>query len=65
METPKVFWKYFDLYRRKQITIQEYSNLSGLSKREIALFLKELAVDKKVMNSANEGDIIAKNTWRT
>lgn len=43
MEIPKIFWKYFDLYRRKLMTIEEYSVKSGLSVCEIQLFLQEIS----------------------
>ena len=42
VEIPKMFWKCFDLYRRKQISIQKFSDLSGLAKREITKYLKML-----------------------
>lgn len=30
-DIPKIFWKYYDLYRRKIITIDEYVGQTGLS----------------------------------
>ena len=39
---PKVFWKYYDLYRRKQISLTEFSRLSGLSEKVILAFIKTL-----------------------
>ena len=36
---PKVFWKYYDLYRRKQISLEEFSRLSGLKSCEICTYL--------------------------
>lgn len=39
---PKVFWKYYDLYRRKQISLAEFSRLSGLSEKAIQAFIKTL-----------------------
>ena len=30
-EPPKVFWQYYDLYRRGKITIDEFRSLSGIS----------------------------------
>lgn len=36
---PKVFWKYYDLYRRKQISLEEFSRLSGLKTYEICSYL--------------------------
>ena len=32
---PNIFWKYYDLYRRKQITIEQFSLFSGLAEKEI------------------------------
>lgn len=29
-DPPKAFWKYYDLYRRKQITLDEYAVMTGL-----------------------------------
>ena len=42
MEIPNSFWKYYDLFRRKQITLDDFSRLSGLSKEEISDYLKRL-----------------------
>lgn len=30
MNIPKIFWKYYDMYRRKIITLTEYETLSGI-----------------------------------
>ena len=43
---PKVFWKYYDLYRRKRISLSEYAAATGLSAFAIRLFLKNV-VEKK------------------
>ena len=43
MDIPKIFWKYFDLHRRKSISLEEYSLKSGLTKVEIKVYLKEIA----------------------
>lgn len=40
-DIPKVFWKYFDLYRRKKITLYQYSESTGLSIPDIKKFLKK------------------------
>lgn len=40
-DIPKIFWKYFDLYRRKKITLYQYSESTGLSIHDIEKFLKE------------------------
>ena len=39
VKMPNVFWKFFDLYRRKVITIEEFSLNSGLSISELQMFL--------------------------
>ncbi len=43
MEIPKIFWAYYDLFRRKQIPLSEFAQRTGLSKVEIALYLKEIS----------------------
>lgn len=42
LEIPKCFWKYYDLYRRKKISLSEFSCLSGLSIIEIRHYLDGL-----------------------
>ena len=46
IDPPKVFWKYYDLYRRKRISVSEYAAATGLSAFAIRLFLKNV-VEKK------------------
>ena len=46
IDPPKVFWKYYDLYRRKRISLSEYAAATGLSAFAIRLFLKNV-VEKK------------------
>ena len=41
-DIPKSFWKYYDLFRRNLISIEEYSRLSELSVEEILAYLKRL-----------------------
>ena len=41
-DIPKIFWKYYDLYRRKIITIKQFSELSNLSIKQIKTFLQIL-----------------------
>ena len=36
-DPPKAFWKYYDLYRRKQITLDEYAVMTGLALRDLPL----------------------------
>ena len=42
LEPPKVFWKYYDLYRRKRISLNEYAAATGLSAFTIRHFLKNI-----------------------
>ena len=42
LEPPKVFWKYYDLYRRKRISLSEYAAATGLSAFAIQHFLKNV-----------------------
>ena len=42
LEPPKVFWKYYDLYRRKRISLSEYAAATGLSAFVIRRFLKNV-----------------------
>ncbi len=42
LEPPKVFWKYYDLYRRKKISLSEYAAATGLSAFAIRHFLKNV-----------------------
>ena len=46
LEPPKVFWKYYDLYRRKRISLSEYATATGLSAFAIRHFLKNV-VEKR------------------
>jgi len=41
-EPPKVFWQYYDLYRRGKITIDEYRNLSGISALLLSIYLNRI-----------------------
>ncbi len=42
LEPPKVFWKYYDLSRRKRISLSEYAAATGLSAFAIRHFLKNV-----------------------
>lgn len=42
VDPPKVFWKYYDLYRRKRISLSEYAAATGLSAFSIRHFLKNV-----------------------
>ena len=39
VDIPKVFWKYYDLYRREEISLKEYSAKSNLTKDELLCYL--------------------------
>ena len=41
-EPPKDFWKYYDSYRRKKITLSEYSLASGMPVSLIQYYLKNV-----------------------
>ena len=45
-QIPKVFWKYYDLYRRKLLTLDEFHKLSGLDKNEIIQILERIENEK-------------------
>lgn len=45
-EPPKVFWKYYDLYRRKQITLNDYVVKTGLELPAICYYLDAVAEKK-------------------
>ncbi len=47
MEVPNVFWKYYDLFRRKKITLLEFSQLSELQTTQITYFLENLGLEEK------------------
>lgn len=42
MEIPKIFWAYYDLYRRKKITLAEFSQKTKLSSSRIKRYIKEI-----------------------
>ena len=42
VDPPNVFWKYYDLYRRKRISLSEYAAATGLSAFAIRHFLKNV-----------------------
>lgn len=41
-EPPKIFWKYYDLYRRKKISLHEYAIATGLSAFVIRHYLHDV-----------------------
>ena len=42
IQIPKIFWKYYDLFRRRIISLEEFEQLSGLDKQKITEFLQEI-----------------------
>lgn len=42
MEIPNTFWKYYDLFRRKQLTITQFSEKAEMAEEEIKRILEEL-----------------------
>lgn len=42
LEIPNIFWKYYDLFRRKKITLDEFCALTSLTKEQIEAFLREI-----------------------
>lgn len=46
-EIPKIFWKYYDLYRRGIITIKDYSLLTGFSKNSLSEYLREISANER------------------
>lgn len=47
MEIPKIFWRYYDLFRRKKLSLTQFSEKTGLNKRSLRLFLKEISESQK------------------
>jgi len=43
MDIPKIFWAFYDLYRRKQLTLTQFSEQTNLPKEEIARILEEIS----------------------
>ena len=39
MNIPKIFWKYYDQYRRRVITITEYAALTAIDKDVLMKYL--------------------------
>ena len=42
---PKIFWKYFDLYRRKLLTLDDFQHLSNIDREKIVTFLSEIEAE--------------------
>ena len=41
-EPPKIFWKFYDQYRRGKITIDDFMKLSGLPIRLLSSYLRNI-----------------------
>lgn len=58
-EPPKVFWKYYDLYRRKQITLNDYVVKTGLELPAICYYLDAVAEKKtKILKDIVKYDML-------
>lgn len=44
-EPPKIFWKFYDLYRRKKMSLGEYAIATNLSVSLIQRYLKNKAAE--------------------
>ena len=43
MDIPKIFWAFYDQFRRKQITLSQFSEKTKMTKVEIIRILNEIA----------------------
>ena len=43
MDIPKIFWRYYDLFRRKQITLEVFSAKTGLTHETIMGYLRDIS----------------------
>ena len=43
MDIPKIFWAFYDLFRRKQLTLPQFSERTNLPEEEIARILEEIS----------------------
>lgn len=42
MDIPKIFWAFYDLFRRNHITLAQFSERTNLPKEEISRILEEI-----------------------
>ena len=49
IEMPKVFWKYYDLYRRGKMSIDEYSVKASLSTTELRRYISAISNKSSTM----------------
>lgn len=45
-ELPKIFWKYYDEYRRKKISLKEYSELTGIKENQLKIYVSKTSEHK-------------------
>jgi len=43
MDIPKIFWAFYDLFRRNQLTLTQFSERTNLPKEENARILEEIS----------------------
>ncbi len=43
MTIPKIFWAFYDLFRRNRLTLSQFSERTGLPETEITRILKEIS----------------------
>lgn len=42
IDIPKEFWKHFDLFRRGKLSLSDFSQLSGISGRQLLRYLAKI-----------------------
>lgn len=42
VDIPKVFWAYYDLFRRNKITLEQFSEFTQLTQDQLLRYLKEI-----------------------
>ena len=47
MKIPNIFWKYYDLFRRKQLSFEEFTEKTGLEKDIILLYLQKISNERQ------------------
>lgn len=47
MDIPKIFWKYYDLYRRKLITFSDFMVLSGINRELLCKYLSHIGENRE------------------
>lgn len=43
MEIPKIFWAFYDQFRRKEITLSQFSEKTGIPKKNILCMLVKIS----------------------